>query len=141
MEEGEEVSEEYQIPDDLHYTTEHEWAKVQDDGTVLIGVSDYAQKQLHEIVYVELPKVGSEAEHMGIIGVVESVKAVSDMNSPVAGTVVEINDTLEDSPELLNEDPYGKGWMAKIEPSDLDGDLAKLMDPEAYKEHVAAQAH
>lgn len=135
------MSEEYQILDGLYYTTEHEWAKVQDDCTVLIGVTDYAQKQLHEIVYVELPEVGTEAEHMGIIGAVESVKAVSDMNSPVAGTVVGINDTLEDSPELINEAPYGEGWMAKIEPSDLDGDLAKLMDPEAYKEYVAAQTH
>jgi glycine cleavage system H protein len=134
------MSEEYEIPEGLHYTEEHEWAKVE-DGTVLVGVTDYAQKQLHEIVYVELPEVGSEADWMGVIGAVESVKAVSDMNCPVGGTVVEVNEVLLDSPELLNEDPYGEGWIAKIEPADLAGDLARLMDPGAYREFVAAQAH
>ena len=141
MEEGSEMSEEYVIPDGYHYTTEHEWARVQEDGTVLIGVTDYAQKQLHEIVYVELPEVGSEAEYMGVIGAVESVKAVSDMNSPVAGTIVEVNKGLEDSPELINESPHGEGWIAKLKPSNLDGDLARLMDPEAYGKYVAEQAH
>jgi len=135
------LSEEYLILDDLHYTEEHEWARRLEDGSVLVGVSDYAQKQLHEIVYVELPEVGSEATRMGSIGAVESVKAVSDMYSPVSGTVVEVNENLLDSPELINEDPYGEGWIAKIEPKYLDADLAKLMDAEAYKKHVAAQAH
>jgi glycine cleavage system H protein len=135
------MSEEYVIPDGYHYTTEHEWAKVDEDGSILIGITDYAQKQLHEIVYVELPEVGSEAEYMEIVGAVESVKAVSDMNSPVAGEVLEVNDGLEDSPEKLNESPYEEGWMARIRPSDLDGDLAKLMDPEAYRKFVAEQAH
>ncbi len=135
------MSEEYEILDGYHYTTEHEWARVQEDGTVLIGITDYAQKQLHEIVYVELPEVGSEAGHMEVIGAVESVKAVSDMSCPVGGEVVEVNEALDDSPELLNESPYGEGWMAKIRPSDLDGDLARLMDPEAYRKFVAEQAH
>jgi len=135
------MSEEYVVPDGLYYTEEHEWAKVQEDGTVLVGITDYAQKALHEVVYVELPEVGSEAEHMGIIGAVESVKAVSDMNSPVSGEIVEVNEELLDSPELINEDPYGKGWIAKIEPSDLQGDLLNLMEPEKYRDHAAHAEH
>jgi glycine cleavage system H protein len=135
------MSEEYVIPDGYHYTTEHEWARVDEDGNVLVGITDYAQKQLHEIVYVELPEVGSEAGYMEVVGAVESVKAVSDMNSPVAGEVLEVNEGLEDSPEKLNESPYGEGWMARIKPSDLDGDLGRLMDPEAYRKFVAEQAH
>ena len=135
------MSEEYQIPEGLYYTEEHEWAKKVEDGTVLVGVSDYAQKQLHEIVYVELPEVGSGFGRMESIGAVESVKAVTDMFTPVGGTIAEVNDALIDSPELINEDPYGEGWIAKIEPKDLDADLAELMDAEAYREHVAAQEH
>ncbi|HUS77570.1 MAG TPA: glycine cleavage system protein GcvH [Patescibacteria group bacterium] len=135
------MSEEYVVADGLYYTEEHEWAKVQEDGTVLVGITDYAQKALHEVVYVELPEVGSEAEHMGIIGAVESVKAVSDMNSPVSGEIVEVNEELLDSPELINEDPYGKGWIAKITPSDLQGDLLNLMEPEKYRDHVAHAEH
>ena len=135
------MSEEYHIPDGLYYTEEHEWARKLEDGSVVVGISDYAQKQLHEIVYVELPDIGSEFGQMESIGAVESVKAVTDMYTPVGGTIVEVNETLIDSPEHLNEAPYGGGWIAKIEPSDIDGDLAKLMEPEAYKEHVAAQEH
>ncbi len=135
------MSEEYKIPEDLYYTEEHEWARKLDDGTVIVGVTDYAQKQLHEIVYVELPDTGSETGQMEVVGAVESVKAVSDMNCPIGGTVVEANEELLDSPELINEDPYGEGWIAKIQPSDLDEDLARLMDPKAYREYVAAQAH
>jgi len=139
LEEGEEVSEEYRILDGLYYTEEHEWARKLEDGTLLVGVSDYAQKQLHEIVYVELPEVGTEFGQMESIGAVESVKAVTDMFTPISGTVVEVNEALLDSPELINEDPYSKGWIAKIEPRDLDEDLARLMDAEAYREHVEAQ--
>ena len=135
------MSEEYEVADGLHYTEEHEWAKVLDDGSVLIGVTDYAQKQLHEIVYVELPEVGDSADYMGVVGALESVKAVSDMNSPVSGEILEVNEGLLDSPELVNDSPYGEGWFAKVKPSDLDGDLAKLMDAAAYREHVKSQAH
>jgi len=141
LEEGFVMSEEYEVPEGLHYTEEHEWARVLDDGTVLIGVTDYAQKQLHEIVYVELPEVGDVAERMGIVGALESVKAVSDMNSPVSGEFVEVNEELLDSPELVNESPYGDGWYAKLKPSDLDGDLARLMDAAAYREHLEHQEH
>jgi len=135
------MSEEYQIEDGLYYTEEHEWAKKLEDGTLAVGISDYAQKQLHEIVYVELPEVGSEFGQMESIGAVESVKAVTDMFTPISGTVVEVNESLIDSPERLNEDPYGEGWIAKIEPKNLEADLAKLMDSEAYREFVAAQEH
>ena len=135
------MGEEYEIPDGLYYTEEHEWARRLDDGTVAVGVTDYAQKQLHEIVYVELPEVGADVEQLSVIGAVESVKAVSDMNCPVSGSVVEVNDELLDSPELINDDPYGEGWIAKIEPSDMDGDKVRLMDAEAYRKHVAEQSH
>jgi len=135
------MSEEYEVEGGLHYTEEHEWAKVLDDGSVLIGVTDYAQKQLHEIVYVELPEVGTSADYMGVVGALESVKAVSDMNSPVAGEILEVNEGLLDSPEMVNDSPYGEGWFAKVKPSDLEGDLAKLMDAAAYREHVKGQAH
>ena len=116
------MSEEYDIPEGLLYTEEHEWARLGSDGTVVIGVTDYASKQLHEIVYVELPGVGDDAELGAVIGALESVKAVSDMNSPVEGSITEVNDELLDSPELINESPYGEGWIAKLEPSDWEGD-------------------
>jgi len=135
------MSEEYDVPEGLYYSEEHEWVKTEEDGTVIIGVSDYAQKTLHDIVYVELPEVGSEAEYMGVIGALESVKAVSDMNSPISGEVLEVNDELLDSPEIINEDPYGRGWIAKIKPSNLQGDILNLMDAAAYKKHVDAQDH
>ena len=135
------MSEEYDIPNGLYYTEEHEWAKLDDDGTITVGVTDYAQKQLHEIVFVELPDVGDEVELSSVIGALESVKAVSDMNCPIGGAITEINDELLDSPELINDSPYEEGWIAKIDPSDWDGDKVHLMDAEAYKKHVAEQSH
>jgi glycine cleavage system H protein len=135
------LSEEYVIPDGLQYTEEHEWVRVQEDGVVVVGVTDYAQKALHEIVYVELPEVGDEAEYMGVIGALESVKAVSDMNCPVAGEILEVNEELLDSPELINEKPYDEGWIAKIKPVDLQGDLLNLLDADSYRKHVTEQAH
>ncbi len=135
------MSEEYDIPEGLLYTEEHEWARLEGDGTVVIGVTDYASKQLHDIVYVELPEVGADAELGAVIGALESVKAVSDMNSPVGGDITEANDDLLDSPELINESPYGEGWIAKLKPSDWEGDSVHLMGSEAYKRHVAEQSH
>jgi len=135
------LSEEYKIPDGISYTKDHEWAKRLPDGNVLIGVSDYAQKQLHEIVYVELPDLGKEVGQAASLGSVESVKAVSDVFAPVSGKVVEVNEALLDSPELINQDPYGKGWVARIRPSRLDADLKGLMDARAYRKHVAEQKH
>jgi glycine cleavage system H protein len=131
------VTDDYKVEEGLYYTKEHEWAKKLGDGNVAVGVDDYAQSQLHEIVFVELPEVGSEVAQGEALGAVESVKAVSDMYAPVGGKVVEVNEELLDSPELINDDPYGEGWITKIEPSSLDADLAKLMDAEKYKAFLA----
>jgi glycine cleavage system H protein len=131
------LSEEYKVADGFYYTKEHEWAKKLDDGLVAVGVDDYAQAQLHEIVYVELPEVDIDVGQGEALGAVESVKAVSDMYSPVSGKVVEVNDSLLDSPEKINDDPYGEGWIAKIMPSNLDEDLGKLMKASEYKEFLA----
>ncbi len=130
------MADEYKIDEGVYYTKEHEWARKNDDGTVSVGVDDYAQAQLHEIVYVELPEMGAEMAQAEAIGAVESVKAVSDMYSPVGGKVVAINEELLDSPDKINTDPYGEGWIAKIEPSNLEGDLANLMDAAAYTEYL-----
>jgi len=131
------VTEEYKVEAGIYYTKEHEWAKKLEDGNVAVGVDDYAQSQLHEIVYVELPEVDAEVAQGGALGAVESVKAVSDVYAPVGGKVVEVNEELLDSPEKINDDPYGEGWIAKLEPSSLDADLAKLMDAEKYKAYLA----
>jgi glycine cleavage system H protein len=130
------MADEYKIDEGVYYTKEHEWARKNDDGTVSVGVDDYAQAQLHEIVYVELPEMGAEMAQAEALGAVESVKAVSDMYSPVGGKVVAINQELLDSPDKINTDPYGEGWIAKIEPSNLEGDLANLMDAAAYTEYL-----
>ena len=131
------MTDEYKVEEGIYYTKEHEWAKKLGDGNVAVGVDDYAQSQLHEIVFVELPEVDAEVAKGGALGAVESVKAVSDMYAPVGGRVVAVNEELLDSPELINDDPYGEGWIAKIEPSGLDADLAKLMDAEKYKAFLA----
>ena len=130
------MADEYKIEEGVYYTKEHEWAKKNDDGTVSVGVDDYAQAQLHEIVYVELPEMDAEIAQADAIGAVESVKAVSDMYSPVGGKIVAVNEELLDSPDKINTDPYGEGWIAKLEPSNLDGDLANLMDAAAYTEYL-----
>ena len=131
------MTDEYKVEEGIYYTKEHEWAKKLGDGNVAVGVDDYAQSQLHEIVFVELPEVDAEVAQGGALGAVESVKAVSDVYAPVGGKVVEVNEELLDSPELINDDPYGEGWIAKMEPSGLDADLAKLMDAEKYKAFLA----
>lgn len=124
------------IPDELCYTKEHEWARMEGDLCV-VGITDYAQGELGDIVYVELPEPGTDVDIMGEFGVVESVKTASDLYSPIAGEVVEINDELEDSPELVNDSPYGEGWMLKIRPSNLDEDWETLLDAEGYKAVLA----
>ena len=130
------MADEYKIDEGVYYTKEHEWAKKLEDGKVAVGVDDYAQAQLHEIVYVELPEMDSEIKQSDAAGAVESVKAVSDFYSPVGGKVVEVNTELLDSPDKINTDPYGEGWIAKIEPSNLEADLANLMDAAAYAEYL-----
>ena len=122
---------EYEVRIGLLYTEEHEWIKVE-DGKARVGVTDYAQKSLHEIVYVELPEEGIEVEQMKPMGTVESIKAVSEVYSPVSGRVIKINERLRDSPELVNKSPYDEGWIAVIEPSNLDEELKRLLTPEQY---------
>ena len=119
------------VPDDLRYTKDHEWLKPAGDGTALVGITDYAQTSLGDIVYVELPKPGAKFEAGATFGVVESVKAASDLYMPVAAEVVEANTTLESMPELVNEVPYGAGWMLKVKLTD-PAEAAKLMDAAAY---------
>jgi len=124
----------------VFYTKEHEWAKPEGD-LVLIGISDYAQAQLHEIVYVEPPKKDATITQGQAIGAVESVKAVSDLYSPVTGTVIEVNEALMNNPEKINSDPYGEGWIAKVKPSNWAENVAKLMNSEKYKQHIETLKH
>ena len=117
----------YEFPDSLYYSKEHEWVRLEGKEAV-VGITDYAQEQLHEIVYVEVQKEGSEVKQFQTMGTVESVKSVSDIFSPVTGKITKVNKELSDSPELLNEDPYGKGWLLIITPSNLNAELTTLMD-------------
>ena len=126
---------EYQVPAEFYYTKEHEWVRVEGD-RCRIGVTDYAQDSLHEIVYVDLPKVGAKVSQMQSLGTVESVKAVADVYSPITGVVLEVNNELSDAPELVNKSPYEKGWITIIRPDDLKKDLPTLMRPEAYKDFL-----
>ena len=124
---------ETQIPEDLHYSTQDEWARSEGD-RVTVGITDYAQQQLGDIVFVELPAVGSAVTRDGAFGVIESVKAVSDLYAPVSGEVLAVNEALTGRPELVNEDCYGEGWMLVIRPS---GDpTAGLMDAASYGKYV-----
>ncbi len=125
------------IPTDLHFYKEHEWVKKQSDGTALIGISDYAQNNLTDITYVGFKvKAGAKVELGKIFGEIESVKSVSDLFSPLSGEVVEVNKKLEDEPESVNNDPYNKGWMLKIKPSNLEAELSQLMNSEKYKNYI-----
>jgi glycine cleavage system H protein len=130
------MSEEYNIPEELYYSEEHEWLKILDDGKVLVGITDYAQKSLHEVVYVELPESGDSVQQKEVFGAVESVKAVSDLVSPITGVVEEVNEELEDSPEYINSDPYETGWIVKIEPKKLKEELESLLNADQYREHI-----
>ncbi len=120
---------------ELKYLSSHEWARVEEDGIVTIGISDHAQESLGDVVYVETPEVGSEVNAGEEAGVVESVKAASDIFSPVSGEVVAVNEALEDAPETVNESPYDDGWFFKVKPSDLT-DLDDALDVDGYKATV-----
>ena len=120
------------IPAGLRFAESHEWARLEADGTVTVGISDHAQEALGDVVFVELAEVGKVFAAGETAGVVESVKAASDIYSPVAGEVIAVNEDLGGSPELLNTDPYG-AWIFKLKPSSVDADLAKLLDAAAYK--------
>jgi len=127
------------VPAELKYTREHEWAKVEGD-RARIGITAFAQEQLGDVVFVELPKVGAKVTAMKTFGVVESVKAVSDLFAPIAGEVVDVNAELSSAPELVNQDPYGRGWMLVIVP-DIPGELDLLLTAEQYEQHIASSAH
>jgi glycine cleavage system H protein len=122
-------------PTDRKYTKEHEWAKV-DGELVVVGISDYAQHALGDVVYVEVPAAGKSVTAMQVFGVVESVKAASDLFAPISGTVNEANSALQDTPELVNSDPYGAGWMIKVKPSNM-GELDSLLTAEQYDAFIA----
>ena len=126
------------IPAELRYTRDHEWAKRENEG-VRVGITAYAQEQLGDVVFVELPKVGSKVTARQSFGVVESVKAVSDLFAPVSGSVVEVNADLPKSPEIVNQDPYGRGWMLLIAPAEPD-EWNELLTATQYEEFLA-QAH
>jgi len=126
-----------EFPEELKYTEEHEWVLVEGD-LAMIGITDFAQDALGDVVFVELPAVGTEVTTGKAFGVVESVKAVSDVYAPVSGTVEEINEELPDAPEIINTSPYGDGWMIKIRMSD-PGELDGLMDVAAYQAHLAEE--
>jgi glycine cleavage system H protein len=119
---------------DVRYRDTHEWAR-QDGDEVVVGISDYAQSTLSDVVYVELPEVGDEVAAGDQLGVVESVKAAGDIYAPVSGTITAVNEELEDAPELVNEDPFGEGWLVRIEAGDPD-EWDELLDVEAYKQVV-----
>ena len=124
-----------ELPGDLVYTNEHEWLRQEEDGSVTIGISDHAQSALGDLVYVELPEVGQAVESGGEMAVVESVKAASDVYSPVSGEVVAINEALADEPEKINSDPYGDGWIARLT---VDGDTVETMTPDEYQAFLDA---
>ncbi len=125
----------YEIIEGLHYSKEHEWVKAEGQ-SCRIGITDYAQKALHEIVYADLPQVGAKVSQMQSLGTVESVKAVAEVFSPVGGEVIDVNTKLPDQPELINKSPYGEGWIAVLKPSDLDADLKVLMDSSGYANYL-----
>ncbi|MEJ2049823.1 MAG: glycine cleavage system protein GcvH [Calditrichota bacterium] len=123
-----------QIPGNLKYTKDHEWTKIEGD-TAIIGITDFAQSELGDIVYVELPEVGAQTKQGESFGTIEAVKAVSDLFAPLTGEVLEVNSELSDKPEVINKDPYGDGWIIKIKLSDK-GELEKLLDKSKYEELI-----
>jgi glycine cleavage system H protein len=124
-----------QFPENLKYTKEHEWVRVENDSIGVVGITDYAQSELGDIVYVELPQIGKQVKQLEPFGTIEAVKAVSDLFSPLSGEVIEVNEKLKDSPDLINKDPYGEGWIIKIKISDLS-ELNNLLSAEDYKKLI-----
>ena len=128
------------IPSDLKYAATHEWARLEEDGTVTVGISDHAQDALGDVVYVELPELEQVIAAGDEAGVVESVKAASDVYAPISGTICAINEALEDAPETVNSDAYTDGWFFRMQPADI-GELEELLDAEGYGEVCEAEAH
>lgn len=125
-----------EIPEDLRYSEDHEWVRFDEgSGVATVGITDYAQGELGDIVFLEFPDPGTEVERKDTAGTIEAVKAVAELYAPVGGTIVEVNESLEESPETVNEDPYGDGWMVKIEVADA-GQLDELIGADGYRDHV-----
>ena len=122
-----------EIPGDLKFLSSHEWARLEDDGTVTVGISDHAQDLLGDIVFIELPEVGKEVEAEGDAAIVESVKAASDVYTPISGEIIEVNSALEEQPETVNDSPYDDGWFFKVKPINVD-EMSNLLSPEEYSE-------
>jgi glycine cleavage system H protein len=129
-----------EIPGDLKFLRSHEWARVDDNGRVTVGISEHAQGQLGDLVYVELPNVGDHVDQGGSCAVVESVKAASDIYSPVAGTIVAVNAALADTPETINSDAFGEGWIFTVQPEDLS-QLDELLSPDDYAAMIEEEGH
>lgn len=125
----------YHIPEELMYTKEHEWAK-EEGGVFRIGITDYAAKTLNDVVYVTSPKVNERVEQTKTMGTVESIKAVSEIFSPISGTVTKVNDALDSHPELVNKSPYGDGWLVEVVPSNIATERKGLLDAKAYAAHL-----
>jgi glycine cleavage system H protein len=128
-----------EIPGDLMFLSSHEWVRVEDNGTATVGISDHAQGLLGDLVYVELPNLGDTAQAGTAAAVVESVKAASDVYSPVSGEIVAVNDALADAPETINEDAYGEGWIFVVKLSNRE-ELDEMLDPDAYAELIESEA-
>ena len=127
-----------QGPDNLYYAATHEWARLEPDGSVTVGITEHAQQALGDVMYVELPMVGAVVLAAGFTGIVESVKAASDIYAPIAGTVLAVNEALADTPEQINEDPYGAGWFYRLQPEE-PSQLNVLLDAEGYASAAAAE--
>ena len=128
-------------PTDRKYSKEHEWALIEAPGLVVVGITDYAQDQLGDVVYVELPDTGTEVSQFDKVGEIESVKAVSDIFTPISGQIVEVNGELEGQPELVNDDPTGEGWMVKLQSDNADAEMDNLMSAEEYESFLESEAH
>lgn len=125
------------IPDSLQYTKDHEWISIK-DGVATVGITEFAQGELGDIVYVEVETLDEQLQISEVFGTVEAVKTVSDLFMPLSGTIIEFNETLEDEPELINDDPYGKGWMIKIKLDTSSSETSELLDAKSYKELIGA---
>lgn len=129
------------VPADLKYLKSHEWMRTEADGTITVGITDHAQEQLGDLVFVELPEVGSEIKAGGECIVLESVKAASDVYSPISGTVTAVNEALEDEPELINRGPYTDGWLIKVKPAGVAADEVILFDADSYSQYISEEDH
>lgn len=130
-----------EIPGDLKFMRSHEWARLEDNGLVTVGISEHAQGLLGDLVYVELPTEGDHVDTTNACAVVESVKAASDVYSPISGEIVSVNEALSDKPETINEDAWGDGWIFVVKPDNLSEDMQELLDPDAYQEMIETDEH